>query len=52
LDIAGFPASDKIMSRSISTAIGLLWTEEQTKEKGEKIAAAIRKVLSKEKSLA
>jgi 8-amino-3,8-dideoxy-alpha-D-manno-octulosonate transaminase len=52
LDIAGFPASDKIMSRCISTAIGLLWTEEQTKEKGEKIAAAIRKVLSKEKSLA
>jgi len=52
LDIAGFPASDKIMSRCISTAIGLLWTEEQTKEKGEKIAAAIRKVLSKAKSLA
>jgi 8-amino-3,8-dideoxy-alpha-D-manno-octulosonate transaminase len=52
LDIAGFPASDKIMSRCISTAIGLLWTEDQTKEKGEKIAAAIRKVLSKEKSLA
>jgi 8-amino-3,8-dideoxy-alpha-D-manno-octulosonate transaminase len=52
LDPAGYPASDKIMSRCISTAIGLLWTEEQTKEKGEKIAAAIRKVLNKEKSLA
>ncbi|HEY6900740.1 MAG TPA: DegT/DnrJ/EryC1/StrS family aminotransferase, partial [Puia sp.] len=44
LDPAGYPASDKIMSRTISTAIGLLWTEEQTKEKGEKIAAAIKKV--------
>lgn len=43
-----FPASDRIMSRCISTAIGLLWTEEQTQEKGEKIVAAIRKVLSKE----
>lgn len=46
---ASFPASDRIMSRCISTAIGMLWTEEQTKEKGEKIAAAIKKVLSKEK---
>ena len=43
-----FPASDRIMSRCISTAIGLLWTEEQTQEKGEKIAAAIRKALSME----
>ncbi|HEX9509983.1 MAG TPA: DegT/DnrJ/EryC1/StrS family aminotransferase [Puia sp.] len=42
-----FPASDRIMSRCISTAIGLLWTEEQTQEKGEKIVAAIRKALSK-----
>lgn len=40
-----FPASDAIMSRCISTAIGLLWTDEQIKEKGEKMAAAIRKVL-------
>jgi len=46
-----FPASDKVMSRCISTAIGLLWTEEQTKEKGEKIAAAIRKVLKTATSL-
>jgi len=42
----GFPASDKIMSRCISTAIGLTWTEEQTKEKGEKITAAVKKVLA------
>ena len=52
LDLDGFPASDKVMSRCISTAIGLLWTDEQIKEKGEKIVAAIRKVASKENSLA
>lgn len=45
---ASFAASDRIMSRCISTAIGMLWTEQQTQEKGEKIAAAIRKVLRKE----
>ena len=50
LDKADFSASDRIMSRCISTVIGLLWTEEQTKEKGEKIVAAIKKVLSKEKA--
>jgi len=44
LEPDGFPASDKVMSRCISTAIGLLWTDEQVKEKGEKIVAAIRKV--------
>jgi 8-amino-3,8-dideoxy-alpha-D-manno-octulosonate transaminase len=42
-----FPASDAIMSRCISTAISLLWTDEQIKEKGEKLAAAIRKVIGK-----
>jgi 8-amino-3,8-dideoxy-alpha-D-manno-octulosonate transaminase len=47
LATARFEPSDKIMSRCISTAIGLLWTEEQTREKGEKIVAAIRKVLDK-----
>ena len=46
LKIDGFPASDKIMSRCISTAISLLWTEEQIKEKGEKIVAAIKKVMA------
>ncbi len=46
LKIDGFPASDKIMTRCISTAISLLWTEEQIKEKGEKIAAAIKKVMA------
>jgi 8-amino-3,8-dideoxy-alpha-D-manno-octulosonate transaminase len=46
----GFPASDKVMGRCVSTAIGLLWTEEQTRERGEKIVAAVRKVLAKEKA--
>jgi 8-amino-3,8-dideoxy-alpha-D-manno-octulosonate transaminase len=41
-----FSASDAVMSRCISSAISLLWSEEQIKEKGEKIVAVIRKVLS------
>ncbi len=45
---ASFTASDRILSRCISTAIGLLWTEEQTREKGEKMVAAIRKALRRE----
>lgn len=40
-----FAASDAIMSRCISTSISLLWTEEQIKEKGEKMIAVIRQVL-------
>jgi len=43
-----FSASDAIMSRCISTAISLVWTEEQLKEKGEKIIAVIKKVLSEQ----
>ena len=50
LKIDGFPASDKVMGRCVSTAIGMLWTEEQTKERGEKIVAAIKKVLAREKA--
>jgi 8-amino-3,8-dideoxy-alpha-D-manno-octulosonate transaminase len=42
-----FSASDAIMGRCISTAISLLWTDEQIKDKGEKLAAAIRKVIGK-----
>jgi len=45
-----FPTSDKVLCRCISTAIGLGWTDEQTKEKGEKIVAAVRKVLKKVKA--
>ncbi|HUS01163.1 MAG TPA: DegT/DnrJ/EryC1/StrS family aminotransferase [Chitinophagaceae bacterium] len=40
-----FKASDAIMGRCISTAISLTWTEEQIREKGEKISAVIKKVL-------
>ena len=42
-----FSASDAVMSRCISTSIGLLWTDEQIKEKGEKIVSAVKKALSK-----
>ena len=41
-----FPASDAIMSRCISTAISLLWTEDQINDKGKKMVAAIKKVIS------
>ena len=41
-----FAASDAVMSRCISTAISLVWSEEKINEKGEKIATVIKKVLS------
>lgn len=41
-----FSVSDAVMSRCISTAIGLLWTEEQLNDKGNAIVATVRKVLS------
>jgi len=41
-----FSASNAVMGRCISTAISLLWTEEQIREKGEKITSVIKKVLS------
>ncbi len=44
-----FSASDAIMSRCISTSISLLWTEEQIKDKGQKMIAVIKKVLSDQK---
>lgn len=40
-----FPASDELMSRCISTAINLSWTEEQLAEKGAKMVGAIKKAL-------
>jgi 8-amino-3,8-dideoxy-alpha-D-manno-octulosonate transaminase len=48
----GFPASDKVMGRCVSTSIGMLWTEAQIKERGEKIVAAVRKVLAREAATA
>lgn len=44
-----FSASDAIMGRCISTAIGLLWTEEQLKDKAEKIINVVKKVLQAQK---
>ncbi|MES1222615.1 MAG: L-glutamine--2-deoxy-scyllo-inosose aminotransferase KanB, partial [Bacteroidota bacterium] len=44
-----FSASDAVLGRCISTAIGLLWTEEQLKEKAEKIVTAVKKVLQTQK---
>jgi len=52
LETKDFSASDAIMSRCISTAISLVWTEEQIREKGSKMAQAIKKVLEKESILA
>lgn len=47
-----FSISDALMSRCISTSISLLWTDEQITEKGQKLADAIKKVLSKSKATA
>ena len=41
-----FAKSDAIMSRCISTAISLTWTEEQVHEKGAKCLAVIKEALS------
>jgi 8-amino-3,8-dideoxy-alpha-D-manno-octulosonate transaminase len=41
-----FCVSNAVMSRCISTAISLVWTDEQIKDKGEKMVAAIKKVLT------
>jgi 8-amino-3,8-dideoxy-alpha-D-manno-octulosonate transaminase len=41
-----FSESDAIMSRCISTSISLIWTEEQIKEKGQKIVDTVRKVMN------
>ncbi|HVZ25364.1 MAG TPA: DegT/DnrJ/EryC1/StrS family aminotransferase, partial [Sediminibacterium sp.] len=41
-----FRASDAVMSRCISTAISLAWTEEQVHAKGTAIVAAVQKALA------
>ena len=43
-----FAASDAILSRCVSTAISLLWTEDQIKEKGERMVNSIKKVLARQ----
>jgi len=45
---ASFTASDSIMSKCVSTSITLLLTDEQIKDKGDKMVAAIKKVLEKQ----
>ncbi len=45
LEHQDFSASDAILSRCISTLISLTWTEEQIREKGEKIVAVSMKVI-------
>ncbi len=45
LETQDFSASDAIMNCCISTAISLSWTDEQVKDKGEKMAAAIKSVI-------
>lgn len=40
-----FSISDAIMGRCISTSISLLWTEEQIREKGERMVAVATKAL-------
>ena len=45
-----FTPSDAIMSRCISTAIGLTWTDEQLKTKCEQLVHVIKKVLSEQKA--
>jgi len=47
-----FSASDAVMSRCISTAIGASWTDDQIKEKGAKLVNVIKKVLKEKKELA
>ena len=37
--------SDAIMSRCVSSSISLLWTEDQVREKGEKMMSVIKKLL-------
>lgn len=46
LDHQNFSASDAILSRCISTAISLLWTDEQIETKGNKIVDVVRKICS------
>ncbi len=43
-----FNASDAIMSRCISTAISLTWTDEQLKTKCDQMVSVVKKVLSEQ----
>ncbi|MDI9318889.1 MAG: DegT/DnrJ/EryC1/StrS family aminotransferase [Phycisphaerales bacterium] len=41
-----FPSSDAIMSRCISSAISLAWTEDQAQERGRKMAEIITQIIT------
>ncbi|RYD59502.1 MAG: DegT/DnrJ/EryC1/StrS family aminotransferase [Sphingobacteriales bacterium] len=41
-----YPVSDAIMSRCISSSISLLWDEAQAKDRGQKIADILKKVVA------
>ena len=41
-----FSVSDAVMSKCISTAISLVWTEEQIHEKGAAFLAVLKKVVA------
>jgi 8-amino-3,8-dideoxy-alpha-D-manno-octulosonate transaminase len=45
LQLQDFSESDALMARCISSSISLLWTDEQIKEKGEKMMSVIKKLL-------
>jgi 8-amino-3,8-dideoxy-alpha-D-manno-octulosonate transaminase len=51
LQTQDFSASDAVMSRCVSTAISLLWTEDQIEEKGKRMAEVISGVLAAQKSI-
>ena len=42
-----FSASDAVMNRCICSSVSLLWSEEQIKERRQKIVAAVQKVLER-----
>lgn len=44
---AAFPQSDAIMSRCISSSVSLLWSEEEARARGEKMAAVLKGVLER-----
>jgi 8-amino-3,8-dideoxy-alpha-D-manno-octulosonate transaminase len=41
-----FSKSDAVMSKCISTAMSLVWTEEQVHEKGAAFLAVLKKVVA------
>ncbi|CAF5133715.1 unnamed protein product, partial [Rotaria sp. Silwood1] len=45
LSTQSFAASDAVMSRCISTAISLLWTDEQMEAKANKIVEIVKSIL-------